>query len=575
MLTRDVGRVAARVASETLGVTSTTTTTPLLLSCTSASSGGTTAKAGRRPAHGPPARLGPRHQVSRYSQMRRPAEVESASSSPPPHTESSSSHTSSGTPPRKASRRLITLTLVLAASGAAVWYLAAPDALPTDRVLNTERFTPFDLVARETVSPTSFILTLRPSPTTFASLSPADVAAQLAEPWARHDLWAVEVKQPQLQIARDYTPLPPTPPSSSSSPSDALAGGDAKKTVDDAATTIRLWIRAVDGGETSTYLSRLPVGSRVELRGPRGSFDLASRLGVDRAPAPASSLPAAAASDADAATPSKRRKWDKARHREVVFLAGGTGIATALQAAHALLDADTGTGTDTSAPSAPKTRVRILWAVRAQSDVQQTTSPAVWTVPAPPPRPPPLSSPRTWWSFLTGARGRDDAAPTEIGPSFAAPTALTRRILDLKARHGDRLTAHFVVDDDGTYISAATVLAALGGPSAAAAAGGAASHADERRCVFHSQALHAKMADGAPNAGRRDLFDRADCGCPGGGVPGKDLALVSGPDGFIAAYAGAKQWDAGGQVQGPVGGVLGELERRHPGLLKDWIVLKL
>ncbi|KAH6686252.1 hypothetical protein F5X68DRAFT_208615 [Plectosphaerella plurivora] len=538
MLTRGVGRVAARVASETL----TTGTTPPpppppSLSSTAVAAVAAPVVSVSAPAQSlPPARL--RQQASRYSQVSRPA---TAKPDPPPP---SSPHTEGShpppPPPRKTPRKLIALTLVLAASGT-VWYLVSPDALPTDRVLNTERFTPFDLIARETVSPTSFILTLRPSPTTFSSLSPEDIASQLAEPWTRHDLWAVEVKQPQLQIARDYTPLPPS--------------------ASDDATTIRLWIRAVDGGETSTYLSRLPVGSKVELRGPRGSFDLSSRLGVDRAPAPPSSPPSPDSPS------SKRRKWDKARNREVVFLAGGTGIATALQAAHALLDiAD-----PPVSPRAPQTRVRILWAVRSQSDIQQTTSPAVWTVPAPPARPPPLSSPRTWWSFLTAPRGRDDAAPTEITSAFTAPTALTRQILDLKARHGDRLTAHFVVDDEGTYISAATVLAALGGPAAAAASTGT----DEKQCVFHSQALHVRMPDGAPNAGRKDLARREDCGCPGDGRPGKDLALVSGPDGFIAAFAGAKQWEAGGQVQGTVGGVLGELERRHPGLLKDWIVLKL
>jgi FAD-dependent oxidoreductase family protein len=526
MLSRGVGRVAARVVSETL---SSTPPPPPSLSCAapaSAPSSTTTPDAGRIHSTIPPARL--HHQVSRYSQASRPdpsSHAETSHPPPPPPPR----------PPRRSSRKLIALTLILTTSGTA-YYLLSPDALPTDRVLNTERFTPFDLIARETVSPTSFILTLRPSPTTFSSLSPPDIAAQLADPWARHDLWAVEVKQPQLQIARDYTPLNPSP--------------------DQDPTTIRLWIRAVDGGETSTYLSRLPVGSKVELRGPRGSFDLSSRLGVDRAPAPPS--PPSPPS-------SKRRKWDKARNREVVFLAGGTGIATALQAAHSLLETAPGS------PPSPATRVRILWAVRSQSDVQQTTSPAVWTVPAPPARPPPLSSPRTWWSFLTGSSSRDDAAPAEISSDFTAPTALTRQILDLKARHGDRLSAHFVVDDEGSYISAATVLAALGGPAAAAAATGT----DERRCVFHSQALHARMSDGAPNAGRRDLARREDCGCPGEGRPGKDLALVSGPDGFIAAYAGAKQWEAGGQVQGAVGGVLGELERRHPGLLKDWIVLKL
>ena len=56
---------------------------------------------------------------------------------------------------------------------------------------------------------------------------------------------------------------------------------------------------------------------------------------------------------------------------------------------------------------------------------------------------------------------------------------------------------------------------------------------------------------------------------------GKNLLIVSGPDGFIAHYAGAKVWGVGKELQGPVRGVIGELQRKYPSLGQDWLVLKM
>ncbi|CCF45039.1 hypothetical protein CH063_14249 [Colletotrichum higginsianum] len=86
------------------------------------------------------------------------------------------------------------------------------------------------------------------------------------------------------------------------------------------------------------------------------------------------------------------------------------------------------------------------------------------------------------------------------------------------------------------------------------------------------------MVDGAPNAGKRGLFRQSDCACSSSATsaaPGKNVFVVSGPEGFVEAYAGAKVWRDGGQLQGPVGGMLGALQRKNPDTLKDWIVLKL
>ncbi|KAI9835240.1 MAG: mitochondrial peripheral inner membrane protein [Sclerophora amabilis] len=215
----------------------------------------------------------------------------------------------------------------------------------TDRaaIVSPKHFTSFTLQSRTAVSSTSSIYTL----------VPAANSSKTAEiPWPKDSLtWSVQIKQPELNIARSYTPLP-SQPSQQATPSNS-AGLDA----------LRLLIRYNPGGELSTYLSRLPLGASVSLRGPHSEFV-----------AP-----------------------DKDDVGEVLFLAGGTGIAPAMQVAYSLFlrSVDRGesqgdSGIDKSKqlesgeehkevqegivrdPGAPaegvQPKLRILWAVRSSQE---------------------------------------------------------------------------------------------------------------------------------------------------------------------------------------------------------------
>ena len=117
------------------------------------------------------------------------------------------------------------------------------------KIFDPPRFTPFTIIKKEAVSPTSIILTLRPQ------RSPLNEnTADIYKEWWDHGVWSVEVKQPELQIARSYTPLPPSKPHENSD--------------------LRLLIRKEHNGEVSGYLHRLTAGSKIELRGPHPGFDL-------------------------------------------------------------------------------------------------------------------------------------------------------------------------------------------------------------------------------------------------------------------------------------------------------------
>ena len=149
-------------------------------------------------------------------------------------------------------------------------------------------FVKYTLARKDDVSSTCSIFTLTPS-----TSSPVDVN----DPSFERVITSVQFKQPQLQIARNYTLLP------------HLEGQNSQE--------LRFLIRRERNGEVSGYLHRLHVGAEIEVRGVFPEYKLPSQ--VDR----------------------------------TVFLAGGTGIAPAMQGA-AMLAGDT--------------NVHILWASRQRED---------------------------------------------------------------------------------------------------------------------------------------------------------------------------------------------------------------
>ena len=198
----------------------------------------------------------------------------------------------------KVDKWVYSVTVLCAISG--TLYFALADSPTELQIFNAPRFTPFTIVAKEAVSTTGIILTVRPEKS----------AGFMEDPYTKEwkiGTWSVEFKQPQLQIARSYTPLPPSSPSLDSQ----TRNGD-----------LRFLIRKEEGGEVSNYLANLPVGGRVELRGPHTGNEIPGHV------------------------------------TDVLFLAGGTGIAPAMQVAYTLLE----TG------SFPSARMHILWANRRKED---------------------------------------------------------------------------------------------------------------------------------------------------------------------------------------------------------------
>ena len=311
------------------------------------------------------------------------------------------------------------------------WYTTGDDK----GSLNLQEFTFYTLVSKEPVSSTSSLFTLRP-------IADKDNASIYAEAW-RKGIWSVQIKQPQLQIARSYTPLPSSKNDEGSSNND-----------------LRFLIRWEPHGEVSGYLHQLPLDASIEIRGPQMEYEIPEDV------------------------------------ENVVFLAGGTGIAPALQMVHTLFERR-------SSLSKKSSKIQILWANRRQEDALDQ----------------PVQSSQAsnaWSSWLT------KSAPAEIEKPKDAPYAtslLTDEIKLLKARHAHYLSLHYFVDEQKTFINE-TVLS-----------------------QYLKDSTRKETSSSTAQSGQT-----------------RRLIVVSGPEGFVNHLAGSKIWKGGKECQGPLGGLLGKLD---------------
>lgn len=299
-------------------------------------------------------------------------------------------------------------------------------------------FVKYRLAGREDVSSTCAVFTLRP-----AVLGAKGVVEWRGEGTERA-IQSVLFKQPQLQIARAYTLLPAEP-------------GQA----DD---ELRFLIRREKGGEVSSYLHRLEAGAEVEVRGPNAEYVLPEKVG------------------------------------KVVFLAGGTGIAPALQAAKAV---------------AGEADVHILWANRRREDCEGGKSDTV------------SEGGGSWGEMFAGwfspfGTPAKDAKAQDAAVEKRPKSEIVRRLEDLKRNGQGRVAIDYFVDD-------------------------------EERFIKPIEATTLVRASFSPDAKPE----------------GKNILFISGPEGFVKAWAGPKEWQNGIEMQGPLGGVLSKLD------LHDWEIVKL
>ncbi|KAI1829773.1 hypothetical protein DTO006G1_4833 [Penicillium roqueforti] len=345
--------------------------------------------------------------------------------------------------PRSNSRRWLSIAFVGATAAGAGAYIQSQNT--SSATLKPETFTKYSIVSREPVSATSSLFTLRPR-------IPSDSNYDVYEEAWQTGVWSVMFKQPQLQIGRDYTPLPTTAATSLS--------------VDDENEgCLRFFIRKDPFGEVSRYLHNIAVGADVEIRGPKIECAIPKETG------------------------------------DIVFIAGGTGIAPALQAAYSLLNRKN---------TEHRPTIHILWANRIKDDCAGGHSDSL--------KP---QSRRGWFSGWFGSKSRDNTSEKPVDVVRTEDTSIIVRELEaLKAQYPGQVIVDYYLDEENTFIGKEDIRGAIA----------PASKGNSRR---------------------------------------SNLILVSGPEGFISYMAGPKLWAQGQELQGPLKGIIKELD------LKEWAVWKL
>ena len=309
-------------------------------------------------------------------------------------------------------------------------------------------------------------------------------------------MWSVQFKQPQLQIARAYTPLPPL--SSEDHPSPGR---------DD-----RLWflIRGEQNGEVSSYLHRLPEGLTVELRGPNLEYELPDDVG------------------------------------EVLFLAGGTGIAPALQAAFTLFEQRGGS-------SAGVPRMHIMWANRKREDCAGSVSSTTAA----------KARPSTLGQWMAKLRREQ---PMIDWPSDNENThVLINELMCLEKRYPGKITVEYFVDEEGSFVTKELL-------------GAFFREHNQPSNEKSPYALAQETAQEAARLAKNELFNLNGNSTseeqhmaylrnkasteddPHIQPPLRKLIMISGPDGFVDHFAGAKAWVNGHESQGALGGLLGKIQ---------------
>ena len=306
-----------------------------------------------------------------------------------------------------------------------------------DGTLNPQVFTSYALISKEPISSTSSLFTLRPTHTK----ANADI---YAEAW-RKGVWSVQIKQPQLQIARSYTPLPPLQQENDSNNND-----------------LRVLVRRDPCGEVSGYLHKLPLNAPMELRGPQVEYEIPDEL------------------------------------NEVLFLAGGTGIAPALQIVHTLLERRV----SPSSNSVPK--IQILWANRRREDALDQPVQSI----------PPGGS----WKLWSTKSVQTETEKEDI--ERRESSSLSSGIQQLKSKHADSVNLQYFVDEHKSFI-------------------------DEK-------VLRSYFADNPENESSIEAQTEK----------GRKVIVVSGPEGFVNYLAGPKIWREGKECQGPLGGLIGKMSIR-------------
>ncbi|ETN40602.1 uncharacterized protein HMPREF1541_04879 [Cyphellophora europaea CBS 101466] len=353
--------------------------------------------------------------------------------------------------PRRSRWRVIGLWFLF--GGGALMGLYGMIVVGRRKVLNSEIDSPttfrgYKLMKKERVSSTASIFHLNP-------MFGKDTQSAINNLAAR-GLSSFELKQPQIQVVRAYTPLPENQPSDE--------------------TGLRFLVRHEPNGEVSSWLHRLPLNSQIEMRGPQVEVSISE--GTQR----------------------------------MIFLAGGTGIAPALQAASLLLRPP-------GSPAAPEEglanakTIHILWACRRREDCEGGVSDL---------KPASLAGRLGWFG--------PSRTPGKVNQGL-----IVQELEAFKTRFPGQVSVSYFVDEESTFITEDSIRETF------------------KRITPAPLSTSAASTPQTPSSTPVSWPQDRNSSAP------PTQVFVSGPDGFVGALAGPKVWAGGREEQGPLRGILGKL----------------
>jgi NAD(P)H-flavin reductase len=237
---------------------------------------------------------------------------------------------------------------LLAALGGILWTVYAYKHFMSDKksgdqnVLSPEHFVTYKLTFKEDVSSDIALLELSPKYDTHREL-----IRKSGGLWNGRKIWSVEIKQPEIQVVRRYTPLPMYYMQSKEGQETKgllrLLGKDQDE------GRMVLMVKRYSDGEVSRYLHRLPVGSDVEIRGPFVGYKFPyTPIDMTEPRSPMEDLPSRMEPEYD-------HPDGIPLPENIAFFAGGTGIAGILQSLFSV--------------NPPRGRVDVFYSVRSRDEI--------------------------------------------------------------------------------------------------------------------------------------------------------------------------------------------------------------
>lgn len=139
-------------------------------------------------------------------------------------------------------------------------YFLSGEKTSSEKLLEPDQFTRFKITYKEDISEDLQLIELSPNYEQYRNI----LKSKESNLWNGKKLWSVEVKQPEIQVVRRYTPLPMY----------YMQGLEGKSLLrllggkEEDEGRMVLLVKKYNDGEVSRWLHRMPVGSVVELRGP-------------------------------------------------------------------------------------------------------------------------------------------------------------------------------------------------------------------------------------------------------------------------------------------------------------------